>query len=62
VLRCRPHQHFANLAQASLPDAAALIPVVGPFTLFRHGQDTSIETSTPFTAYLVPPALGAAAR
>jgi hypothetical protein len=48
--------------QASLPNATALIPVVGPFTLFRHGKDADIKTGTPFTAYLAPPALNAAAQ
>jgi hypothetical protein len=45
--------------QANLPNATALIPVVGPFTLFRHGKDADIKTGTPFTAYLVPPTLDA---
>jgi hypothetical protein len=48
--------------QASLPNATALIPVVGPFTLFRHGKDADIKTGTPFTAYLAPPTLNAAAQ
>jgi len=48
--------------QANLPNATALIPVVGPFTLFRHGKDADIKTGTPFTAYLVPPTLDAASR
>jgi len=47
--------------QASPPNATALIPVVGPFTLFHHGKDADIKTGTPFTAYLVPPPVIAAA-
>lgn len=44
-----------------LPNAAVLIPVVGPFTLFRHGTDAVIKQGTPFTAFLygdtyLPPA------
>jgi hypothetical protein len=53
---------FSFLLFSSLPNAAALIPVVGPFTLFRHGKDADSKTSAPFTAYLVPPALDAAAH
>lgn len=34
------------------PNAAVLIPVVGLFTLFRHGHDAVIHSGTPFTAYL----------
>jgi len=48
--------------QANLPNAAALIPVLGPFTLFRHGKDADIKTGVPFTAYLTPPDLAAATR
>jgi hypothetical protein len=48
--------------QTNLPNATALIPVVGPFTLFRHGKDADIKTGTPFTAYLVPPTLDAASH
>jgi hypothetical protein len=48
--------------QANLPNAAALIPVVGPFTLFRHGKDVDIKTGTPFTTYLVPQTLDAASH
>jgi len=48
--------------QANLPNTTALIPVVGPFTLFRHGKDADIRTGTPFTAYLVPPTLDAASH
>ena len=48
--------------QTQLPNATALIPVVGPFTIFRHGKDADIKVGTPFTAYLVPPTLDAAAH
>ena len=48
--------------QANLPNAAVLIPVVGDFTIFRHGKDANIKTGTPFTAYLVPPTLDAASQ
>jgi len=48
--------------QTNLPNATALIPVVGPFTLFRHGKDADIKTGTPFTAYLVAPTLDAASH
>src|SRR5579859_1097009 len=41
--------------QASPPNAAVLIPVVGPLALFHHGKDADIKTGTPFTAYLFPP-------
>jgi hypothetical protein len=48
--------------QASLPNATVLIPVVGDFTLFRHGKHAEIKTGTHFTAYLVPEDLAAATR
>jgi Chitobiase/beta-hexosaminidase C-terminal domain len=48
--------------QTQLPNAAVLIPVVGPFAIFRHGRDADIKIGTPFTAYLVPPTLDAAAH
>ena len=35
-----------------LPNAAILIPVVGPFTAFRHGTDAVIKQGTPFIAFL----------
>lgn len=38
--------------QAKTPNAAILIPVVGPFTAFRHGTDAVIDKGTPFTAYV----------
>jgi hypothetical protein len=43
--------------QPHLPNAAFLIPVVGPFTLFRHGEDANIKSGTSFTAYLDSTAL-----
>jgi hypothetical protein len=36
--------------QANPPNAAILIPVVGPFTLIRHGKAAVIEAGTPFIA------------
>jgi hypothetical protein len=48
--------------QASLPNATVLIPVVGDFTLFRHGKHAEIKTGTLFTAYLVPEDVAAATR
>jgi hypothetical protein len=38
--------------QAKLPNAAILIPFVGPFTAFRHGTDAVIDKGTPFTAFV----------
>jgi hypothetical protein len=29
-----------------------LIPVVGPFTVFKHGKDAEIMRGTPFTAFV----------
>jgi hypothetical protein len=46
--------------EIKLPNAAVLIPVVGPLTLFRHGKDADIKTGTPFTAYLDTTTLTAA--
>jgi hypothetical protein len=37
---------------ANPPNAAVLIPVVGPFTLFKHGTDAVIDKGTLFTAFL----------
>lgn len=34
------------------PNAAMLIPVVGFFTLFRHGKNAEIKAGTPMTAYV----------
>jgi Chitobiase/beta-hexosaminidase C-terminal domain len=47
--------------EAKPPNAAVLIPVVGPFTVFKHGTDAEIKPGTPFTAYVdadtsLPPA------
>lgn len=36
--------------QANPPNAAVLIPVVGPFTLIRHGKAAVITAGTPFIA------------
>ena len=36
--------------QAKPPNAAILIPVVGPFTLFKHGTDAEIMPGATFTA------------
>jgi Chitobiase/beta-hexosaminidase C-terminal domain len=47
--------------QASPPNAAVFIPVLGPLALFHHGKDADIKSGTPFTAYLVPPPLTASA-
>jgi Chitobiase/beta-hexosaminidase C-terminal domain len=38
--------------EAKPPNAAVLIPVVGPFTVFKHGTDAEIKPGTPFTAYV----------
>ncbi len=38
--------------QAKLPNAAILIPMVGPLTILRHGTDAVITKGTPFTAYV----------
>jgi hypothetical protein len=34
------------------PNAAVLIPVAGPFFVFKHGSDAFISHGTPFTAFL----------
>ena len=34
------------------PTAAMLIPMVGPFTVFRHGKDAEIKAGTPITAFV----------
>lgn len=36
--------------QANPPNAALLIPVVGPFTVFKHGKDAVIAAGTTFVA------------
>jgi hypothetical protein len=38
--------------EAKPPNATALIPVVGPFTVFKHGKDATISSGTAFTAYV----------
>jgi hypothetical protein len=38
--------------EAKPPNATTLIPVVGPFTVFKHGKDAEISKGTPFTAYV----------
>jgi Chitobiase/beta-hexosaminidase C-terminal domain len=38
--------------EAKPPNATTLIPVVGPFTIFKHGKDAEISRGTPFTAYV----------
>jgi len=40
----------AKEGQAKPPNAAFLIPVVGPFTLFKHGTDAVISPGAIFTA------------
>lgn len=40
----------AKEGQAKPPNAAILIPVVGPFTLFKHGTDAVIKQGAIFTA------------
>ena len=37
---------------AKSPNAAVLIPVVGPLALLKHGTDAVIAKGTPFTAFL----------
>lgn len=38
--------------EAKPPNAAVLIPFVGPFTAFKHGKDAEILRGTPFTAFV----------
>jgi hypothetical protein len=38
--------------EAKPPNAAVLIPLVGPFTVFKHGKDAEILRGTPFTAFV----------
>jgi hypothetical protein len=52
--------HALLEGQAKVPNATALIPVAGAFTIFKHGKDAEIPKGTPFTAYvaadtIVPP-------
>jgi hypothetical protein len=42
----------AREGQAKPPNAAVLIPVVGPLTALRRGTDAVIKQGTPFTAFL----------
>ena len=42
----------AREGEAKPPNAAVLIPVVGPLTALRHGTDAVIKQGTPFTAFL----------
>jgi len=42
----------AREGDAKPPNAAILIPVVGPLTALRHGTDAVIKQGTPFTAFL----------
>lgn len=37
---------------AKPPSGLFLIPVVGPFTLLKHGTDAVIEKGTPFIAFV----------
>jgi len=46
------HGHAAKEGQSKPPNATVLIPVVGLFGLFRHGDAVNIKKGTPFTAYL----------
>ena len=47
---------------AKPPNATVLIPVVGPFTVFKHGDPATIAKGTPFTAYIDPNVLSASAE
>jgi type II secretory pathway pseudopilin PulG len=44
------HHSATKEGEASPPNAAVLIPVAGPFTVFKHGKDADIKPGTPFTA------------
>jgi type II secretory pathway pseudopilin PulG len=44
------HRSATREGDASPPNAAVLIPVVGPFTGFKHGKDADIKPGTRFTA------------
>jgi hypothetical protein len=48
--------------KAAPPNATALIPVVGLFTIFHHGKDAEIKSGTPYTAYFTPPSVDVAAK
>ena len=47
---------------AKPPNATVLIPVVGPFTVFKHGDPATIAKGTPFTAYIDPNVLSASTQ
>jgi hypothetical protein len=46
------HRSATREGEASPPNAAVLIPVVGPFTVFKRGKDADIKPGTPFTAFV----------
>jgi Chitobiase/beta-hexosaminidase C-terminal domain len=48
----RLYGEAAREGDAKPPNAAILIPVVGPLTALRHGTDAIIKQGTPFTAFL----------
>jgi len=48
--------------EAKPPNAAVLIPFVGPLTVLKHGTDAVISKGTPFTAYVQPNVPTAAAQ
>jgi hypothetical protein len=47
---------------AKPPNAAILIPVVGPFTALKHGDPAIITKGTSFTAYVDPNTASALAQ
>ena len=51
------HGRAAKEGQFRPPNATVLIPVVGLFGLFRHGEAVNIKKGTPFTAYLAQDSL-----
>jgi multidrug efflux pump subunit AcrA (membrane-fusion protein) len=51
------HGHAAKEGQFKPPNATVLIPVVGLFGLFRHGEAVNIKKGTPFIAYLAQDSL-----
>jgi hypothetical protein len=46
------HHSATKEGEASPPNPAVLIPVVGPFTVFKHGKDADIKPGTLFTAFV----------
>jgi hypothetical protein len=46
------HGKITREGQVKAPGGVVLIPVVGPFTVLRHGTDATIRKGTPFTAFL----------